>query len=434
MGSDFSKQSCCVACGRCKKQEEEEGDEETNETKPILQSLGETSMCIDAQPSPPALEVSKQDSEEVQSLSQDRGPSSDAVEEKMETPSAADPVEMTEEWEAASDSTDLLVAPADRETKGEVKILTQVDNQHERGKVGNTEVKIKPVPHASEAQPVTHAARDAKLVADKEQSDEQVEAGSERITLQERNILNFIEITSETAAGQACDIKRPVETGEGLVGRTLPLCAVQMAEETEPYLPAEHMEEMDRAKLAETSPRSAEITCQVETASLLTVQTARETVDPLEVIASGMAEMYSTSAMPWESLYPEGELLEPANQLLDFLEQEIQSSMPTAQARKSLCCAEPTEQSKVLCQSSDGFLSELEHEESRERDAETAASEAETQHRIMHQTREFPEEPLICVQIPVKQEAEFLNVAPSLSEVLGSSREIETENVETCET
>ncbi|KAK4809374.1 hypothetical protein QYF61_008926 [Mycteria americana] len=443
MGSDFSKWICCVICGRCKKQEAEEANEEISETKPILQTSGETSICIDTQPSSPALEVSKRGSEEVQSLRQDRRPSADPAEENTETCSAADPMGMTEGWEAASDSMDFLVAPADGETKGEVKVLTQLDNQQEREKVGNAEEKIKPVPHASEAQPVTRTAWDAKLVADKEQCDEQAEAGSEvspcaGITLQERNILNFIEITSETAAGQDSEIKPPAETGESLIGRNLPLCAVQMAEESESCLSAEQVEEMDRAKLAEISPGSterAELTCLAEIASLLTAQAtqkAREAVDPLEVVVNGMAEMCSTSAMPWESLCSERESLEPANQLLDFLQQETQSSMPSAQEMESLHRAEPVELSEALCKSSkeDRVLGELQDEESRECDAETAASEAGPQHRIMQQTIELPEEPLTCVQMPVKQEAEFLNVAPSLFEVVGSSGETEAENIE----
>ncbi|KAM6045057.1 uncharacterized protein LJ206_018876 [Theristicus caerulescens] len=440
MGSNFSRQICCVTCGRCKKQEEEEANEDISETKPILQTSGETSICIDTQPSTPALEVSKQGSEEVQSLSQDRQPSADAAEEEnMETCSAADPMGMTGGWEAAWDSMDFLVAPAD----GEAEVLTQLDNQREREEVGNAEEKIKPVPCASEAQPVTDTARDAKLAADKEQPDEQAEAGSEEgpcagITLQERNILNFIEITSEAAAGQDCEIKPPAETEDSLIGRNLPLCAVLMAEETETYLSTEHVEETDRAKLAEISPQStekAELTCLVETASLLTAQAmqkAREAVDPLEVIVNGIAETYSTSAMAWESLYPEGESLEPPNQLLDFLQQETQSSMPTAQEKESLHHAEPAELSEVLHQpnNEDGVLGELRDGESRECDAETAASEAEPQHRILQQTIEEPEEPLTCVQIPVKQEAEFLNVAPLLSESLGGSGETEAENVE----
>lgn len=435
MGSDVSKQICCLTCGRCMKQEAEEANEETSETKPILQTSGETSIRIDTQPSTPALEVSKQGSEKEQSLNQDRQPSADAAEENTETCSAADPMGMTEGWEAAWASVDFLVAPADGETKGEVKVLTQLDNQQETENVGNAEEKIKPVPRTSEAQPVTHTAQDAKLVADKEQLDEQADTGSEDspcagIILQERNILNLIEMASETAAGQDCGIKPPAETGENLIGWNLPPCAVQMAEETDTYLSAERLEETDRAKLAEISPRStkrAELTCLVETASLLATQKAREAVDPLEVIASGMAEMYST---PWEPLYPEGESLEPANQLLDFLGKETQSSMPTAKEMESLCRAEPVELSEALCQSSDGVLGELEDEENGECDAETAASEAEPQHRIMQETIGLPEEPLTCVQIPVKQEAEFLNVAPSLSEVLGSSAEIEAENVE----
>ncbi|GAB0199836.1 hypothetical protein GRJ2_002449000 [Grus japonensis] len=438
MGSDFSKQICCVTCRRCKKQEAEEANEETSETKPILPTLGEASLRVDTQPSTPAWEVSQQGSEEVQSLSQDRQPSADAAEENPEACSAGDPLGTTEGWEATWDSTDFLVAPADGETKEEAQVLTHLDNQQEREKVSNTEEDIKPVPHVSEAQPVTHEAQDVKLLADKEQPDEQAEAGTEGspcagITLQQRNILNFIEITSETAAGQDGEIKPPVES---LIGRNFSLCAVQVAEETETYLSAEHVEGTDRAKLPEISPPStkrAELTCLVDTASLLTVpatQKARETVDPWEVVANGMAEMYSTSAAPWESRYVEGESLEPANQLLDLLQQETQSSMPTAQEMESLCCVEPVELSEALCQSSDGVLGEQKDKESRECDAETTASEAEPQHRTMQQTTELPEEPLACVQTPVKQEAEFLNMAPLLSEVLGSSGEIEAEKVE----
>lgn len=436
MGSNFSKQICCVTCGTCQKQEVEEANEETSETKPILQTSGETSICTGAQPSPPALEDSKQGSEEVQPLSQDRWPSADDVEENKETCSAADPMAMSKEWKAGWDCMDFLVAPVDGQTKGQVKIPTQLDNQKEREKVGNAENKIKLVPGTSEAQPVMQTAQGAYLTADKEQS-EQVEAGSEGSpcagkTFPERNSLNFIEITNGTAAGQGCEIKPPVETGDSLIERNFPLCAVQMAEETTTYLSAEHVEEMGRAELAEISPRSterAERTSLVETAPLLTVQAtqeAREALDPLEVIANGTAEMYSTLAMPWEPLYPEGDSLVLANQLLDFLQQESQSSVPTAWEMESLYCVEPAELSEVLCQSSDGVLGDLEDEENKECDAETAAGEAEPQHRIMQQTTE----PLTCVKIPVQQEAESLNMAPSLPKVLGSSGEMEAEHVE----
>ncbi|KAK2532729.1 hypothetical protein Q9233_005083 [Columba guinea] len=448
MGSDFSKGICCVTCGRCNKEAAEEANEEISETKPILQTLGETPMCIDKQPSKPALEASKQGFEEVQSLSQDRWPLADAEEVNAETCSAAGPMGTTEGWEAAWDSTDLLVTPADGENKGEVKALTQVDNQQEEENMGNAEEKITAV---SEAQPAAHAARGATLCADKGQRDDQAGAGSEGsacagITLQERHILSFIEIVSETAAGQDCEIKPPAETRESLAGRNLPLCSLQMPEETETSLSAEHVE-MGRADLAEISPqlaKSAELTSLAETAFLLGVQAAQKaskTADPSEGTANGMAEAYSTGAMPWDSFYPEGESLEPANLLLDFLEQETQSGVPAAQEMESGRCAEPAEPSAVLYQPCDGGPCEPEQEESRESDAETAASDAETaaseaelQPGIMEQTAKPPEEPPACVGVAVKQEAECLDLAPLLSEVLWSSGEIEAEDAEARET
>lgn len=435
MGSDFSKQICCVTCGRCKKQGEEEANEETSETKPILQTSGETLMYTDTQPSTPVLEVSK-GPEEVQSLSQNQRPSANAVEENTEICFAVDPMGMTEGWEAAWGFTDFLVAPADGETTGEVQVLTQVNNQHERERVGNAEEKINPVSHASEAQPVAHVAQDAEPAAEEEQPDERAGAGSggspcAGVTLQEVNIFNFIEFRSETAAGQDCEIKPPVETGRNML-----LYAVEMAEETETHLPAE--EEMDRATLAGISPQSAERaedTSLLETASLLTVEdmlAAREPVDLLEVMANDKAEKHFTYAMPLVSLCQEGEALEPANQLPDFLQQETQSSLPAAQETESLHRAEPVELSEVLCQSSDGVIGELE-DEGRECDAAAGASEAEPQHRTMQQI-ELPEEPVTCVQTPVKQEAEFPNVVTSLSEELGSGGEIEAEDGEASET
>lgn len=433
MGSDFSKRICCVTCGRCKKQGEEEANEETSETKPILQTSRETSTYTDTQPSTPALEVSK-GPEEVQSLSQNQWPSADAVEE---TCFAVDPMGTTEGWEAAWGSTDSLVASAEGETKG-VQFLNQVNNQHERERVSNAEEKINPVSLASEAQPVTHVAQDAEPAAEEEQPDEQAGAGSEGspcagITLQERNIFNFIELASETAAGQDCEIKPPAE-----IRRNTLLCAVEMAEETETHPSAEQEEEMDRATLAGISPQSAEraeLTSLLETAPLLTVEdalAARELVDLLEVIVNDISEKHFTSAVPSVSLCPERDALEPANQLLDFLQQETQPSLPAAQEMESLCCAEPAEPSKVLHQSSDGVFGELE-DEGKECDAATGASEAEPLHRIMQQT-ELPEEPVTCVQTPVKQEAEFLNVVTSLSEELGSGGEIEAEDGEASET
>lgn len=422
MGSDFSKDICCVTCGRCKK---EAAEEEISETKPILQPLGETSMCIDKQPSKPALGASKQGSEEAQSLSQDRRPPADAEEEDTETCSAAGPMGMTEGWEAAWGSMDFLVPPADGENKGEVKVLTQVDSRREKENVGNAEEKIAAV---LEAQP---AAR-----ADKEQRGDQAAAGSEGgacagIALQERNILGFVEIMSETAAGQAREIKPPTETRDS--GKFLPvrLCSLQMLEETETSLSAEHVE-MDRADLAEISPRpakSAELTPLVETAFLLSVQAAQkasETADPSDVAASGAAEACSTAAVPWDSLHPES--LEPANLLLDFLEQDTRPGVPAAQEMESGRCAEPAEPSEVLHRPRDGGAREPEQEESGESDAETAAGEA--QPGVTGPTAEPPEEPPACVRVPVKQEAEFLDLAPLLSEVLWSSGETEAENAE----
>ncbi|XP_074417291.1 uncharacterized protein LOC141732358 isoform X1 [Larus michahellis] len=443
MGCSFSTRLCCVTCGTCRKREVDEANKETSETKPILKTSGETLVCVDTQLSPPGLEVSKQHSEEVQSLSQDQQPSADAAEENGETFSAVDPMGMTKEWEAAWDSTDFSVAPADGQTEGEAKVPTQLDNKQERETEGNTEEKIKPVLCASEAQPLAQTAQDANLVAGKGQPDEEVEAGSDGnpctgTTFQERNILNFLEITGETAACQGCEIKPPAETGEGLIGRNLLLCAAQTAEETETYLSAEHMEETAMATLAEISPQSterAELTCLADTASLLTVQGMyREAVGPLETVASGMAERYPNSSTPCESLYPEGESLVLADQLLDYLPQETRAGVPVAPEMESLRYVEPAELSEVSCQSSDGDLGDLENEESTECDAGTAASEAKPQHRIMQQTTELPGEPLTCVQIPVKQEADFPDVALLLPKVPGSSGETETENVEASET
>lgn len=295
MGSNFSRQMSCVPCGRCLKQEE--ANDETSETKPVPQISGGTSLCIGTPPPTPALQVSKQGSEKVQSLSQDAQPSADAVEESTETCSAVDAMGMTEGWEATWDSTGSLAALEDGETK-EAEVLTQ-------------------------------------------------------------------------------------GTAESLIEKNLPPRAVQMVEEIDTYLSAEHVEEPEKTKLAEVSPQSAERAelpplVEVETASLLPMQVARETVDALASPANGKAEMYSASAMPWGSLCPEGASLEPANQLLDFLEQETRSSMRTAEEMESLCCAEPVEQSEVLC---------LHEDENRECDTETAASEAEPQQQSFQQNQ-----------------------------------------------
>ncbi|XP_061332105.1 uncharacterized protein LOC133281009 [Pezoporus flaviventris] len=422
MGSSFSRQMFCVPCGRCLKQEE--ANEEISETKPILQASGGPSLCVGTPPPAPALQVSKQDSEEVQSLSQDAQPSADAVEENMEPSSAADAMGMTEGWEGAWGSTGFLVALEDGESKGEAEVLTQAGNQKEGEQVGNREEKIKPVPGASELQVVAPTTRDAELVGASEQPDEQAGAGSKvsPSALPGNSlpfVLSFKEILSETATGQDCEPKPPAGTAESLIERNLPPCAVRMAEETDTDLSAEHVEEPERTKLAEVSPQTAERTelpplVEVETASPPPMQAARETADALAI----PAEMNSASAMPWESLCPEGASLEPANQLLDFLEQVTQSTMGTAEEMESLCRAQPAEQSGVLC------FHELE-DEHRGCDTETAAREAEPQ-----QQAELPAEPVTCVQIPVKQDAGFLNVTPSLSEEPGSSGEREAENVE----
>ncbi|XP_035202190.1 uncharacterized protein LOC118178077 [Oxyura jamaicensis] len=442
MGGNFSMQICCGTCGRCKK--EEEANEETSETKPILQTSRDPSISIEKQPSTPALKTSDQGSEEVQSPCWDRQLLADAAEKSRETCSPADPMGVTEECEAAWGSVDFLVASADRETKGEVAVLTQLQSQQEREKACNTEEKTKPASHASEAQLVMHAAQDVKLVAFIGQPDEQAGAGSQGGsyaggTLQETNILNFMEITGEMAAGQDCEIKPPTETAESPVGRNLPLHAVQeMAKEAGPCPPAEHTEEMDRDSLAEGSPQSTgsdKIMCLVETEPLLSFQVTQETrtEDSPEEIVSGMAERHSTSAMLWEALYPGGESPETEDQLLDLLQQDTQSVVLTAQEMRSLSSAE-SELSEVFCQASDKdqiCLSDLvECEEIKECDPETLGGEAEPQEMITQPTTQLPEEPLACTQMPVKEEAEFLNVAPLHSEVFESGGEIQAENAQ----
>ncbi|XP_013044081.3 uncharacterized protein [Anser cygnoides] len=443
MGSNFSMQICCGTCGRCKK--EEEVNEETSETKPILQTSRDPSICIEKQPSTPALKASEQGSEEVQSLCWNQQLSADAAEQSTETCSPSDPTGVTEEWKAAWGSMDFLVASADRETEGEVAVLTQLQSQQEREKPCTTEEKIKPVSHASEAQLVMHAAQAVSPVAFTGQPDEQAGAGSEDgsyagRTLQETNILNLMEITGETAAGQDCEIRPPTETAESPVGRNFPLYAVQeMAKEAEPCLPAEHTEEMDRTSLAEGSPQSTGsdkimVLVETEPLSVQVTQETKKTEDPPEEIVSGMAERRSTSAMLWEALYPGGEYPGSANQLLDLLKEDTQSVVLTAQEMQSLSSAESDELSEVFCQSSDKdqiCLSDLvEDEEIRECDPETLTGGAEPQEMTTQPTILLPEEPLACPQMPVKEEAEVLNVAPLHSEVFGIGGEIQAEDAE----
>ncbi|XP_068773033.1 uncharacterized protein [Struthio camelus] len=431
MGSDFSKQICCVTCGRRKKREAEEATEETSETKPILQTSGDTSICIDKQPPTRALEVSEGGPEEGRSLCQGRRLSAHAVKDSRESCPDAQPVGMTDGRKAAWDSTDFLVASAVTETKGEVEVLTQLENQQERQKADNIE-KIKTLPQASEAQPVVYTAQDVKLIADRGQSGGQADISSEdaqcaEITLQERDIFKLMQTTSDTAAGPNCEIQPPVETGESLMGRNLPPYAVLMVEETGAYPLAEHTEETDRAKLAERSPQSTErakLMSVFEAASLPTVQAiqkAKEMVETSEVLPNDMAEMQFTSVISWESLYMGVKSLEPADQLLDFLGQETQPSVLAAQEVQSLCCTEPAELGEAVGQSGDQdsslFCDLVEDEGIGERDPLTPAAEARQQQSVMQQVID---EPLPCTEIPVEEEAEFLNVAPLLSEVLGA--------------
>ncbi|XP_021232046.1 uncharacterized protein LOC110387792 [Numida meleagris] len=440
MGSNFSMQICC---GSCKKQEE--ANEETSETKPILHTSGDTPMHTDTQPSPPALEASERISEGARSLCWDQQLSADTVEESMETYCPADPMGMSEEWKAAWSSVDFLAISADRETKGEAEVLAQQENQQERERACNTEEKIKPTPHASEARLVMHTAQDLQLFADIAQPAEQAGAGSEDgpgagITPQEINILKLVEDTWEAAATQDFEIMPPTETGESFTGRNVSLYAVQkMAKEAEANLPAGHTEQADSASFAEGSAQlteSVQITPLAKAASLMNLQATEETentMDPSEAIVNAVAEMHSASAVPQEALYPEGESLEPANQLLDFLQQETESGMAATQEVQSQSCAEPAELSEVLSQLSDEdqeVLSDVvESEETRECDLETSAGEAEPQQRVVQQKLQLPEEPA-CTQMLTEEEAELLGVVPLLYEVPGSGGDVQAENAE----
>ncbi|XP_025955030.2 uncharacterized protein LOC112982682 [Dromaius novaehollandiae] len=429
MGSDFSQQICCVTCWRCKKQEAEEAFEETSETKPILQTSGETSIRVDKQPPTQVPEASERGPEEVESLCWDHRLLAGIAKDSGETCPDAEPVGMTEGQKAAWDFADFFVASAVMDTKGEAEVLTQLENQQKREKAGNTE-EMKTIPQASEAQPVLHTAQDVKLIADKGQFGEQAETGSEdapcaEITLQETDIPKLKQTTGETAAGPGCEIQPPAETGESLMGRDLSLYAVLTAEETGTYPPAEHTEETEGAKPAETSPQSAErakLMCLSETASLPTVQAtqkAKETADPSEVVPKDMSEMQFTSAISYECLYTGGKFLEPANQLLDFSWQEIQPSVLTVQEVRSHCSTEPAEVGEVVGPSGDQdrvVCDLVEDEEVTECDPKTPAAEAGQQQRVMQQ---ITDEPLPRTEIAVEEEAECPDVAPLLSEVRG---------------
>lgn len=432
MGSNFSMQTCCGTCGSYKKQEEV--NEETSETKPILHTSGDTPMHTDTQPSPPVLEASEQVSEEAQSFCWDQQLSTDITEESMETSCPEDPMGMTEEWKAAWSSVDFLVASSGRETKEEAEVL----DQREREEACNTEEKIKPAPY-DEDHLAMHTAQDLKLVADIGQPAEQAGAGSEvgphaGIAPQEINILEFMESAWKTAAAQDFAIKPPMETGESFTGWNLP--AVQkMAKEAETNLPAGHTEQAGRAGLAEGRTQlteSVQIASPAEAASLMNVQAAEESeniVDPSEAVVNAAAEMRSASAVPQETLYPEGS----ANQLLDFLQQETLSGVPAAQGVQSQSCAESAEMSEVLSDEEQEVLSDTEEsEESRECDLETPADEAEPQERVVQQMLQLPEE-LACAQVPAGEAAEVLSVVPFLFEVPESEGDVQVENAEACD-
>lgn len=400
MGSSLSQQLCCVLCERCRQQED--ANAEPSETKPILQSPGDTRTFFDTQPPTPALKVPKQGSKD---LFQDRQPSADALEENGEPCSAA------EGWEAAWNPMDFFVAPADDEAEGEVEALTQQE------KVGETEEEMKPIPDV----PVGDTALGAELVAEEEQPQTPGPPGSEGapcagITPQERNILNLLEPSSEAEPGQGCEMQPPADTREVLIGRDLSLCAELVAGEPEP------VEGTDPPKVAGISPGSApraELTCLVDAMSLLTLQS------PSEVLARGVAELYSTSAVSWKPLCPQWASLEPPEQLLELLKQQgMQGDLSPAQGTGSLCCAGLGE---LLQQPRDAALCELGQESSREC---SAGPQAQLQHGIMQPALGLPEEPATSVPTPGKQEAEFPSVFPLLPEVFWSSGEIEAENVE----
>ncbi|RMB92044.1 hypothetical protein DUI87_31573 [Hirundo rustica rustica] len=394
MGSSLSQQLCCVVCERCRQQEA--ADAEPSETKPILQSPRDTRTFLDTQPPTPALKVPKQGSKD---LAQDRQPSADALEENGEPCSAADPVGRAEGWEAAWNPMDFFVAPADEEVEGEVEDLTQ----QEKG--DKTEEETQPVPDV----PVGDTALGAELGAQGEQPGTEG-APCAGITLQGGN-LSLTELPGEAEPGQG---REP----EPLLGRDSVLCAVQVPGQPEPCLCAEPLEGTGRAEAAETSPRPAqraELTCLVETVSLLTLQSSSE------VIARGVTELCSTSPVSWEPLCPQWGSLEPPNQLLELLKQGSVSPAQGVGSRGRAGLGE------ILQQPQDGARCELGQEGSR---GFTPGPEAEPQHRVMQPGLELPEEPAAVVPVPVKQEAELPRVPLSLPEVLGSSGEMEAENDE----
>ncbi|CAN8199135.1 unnamed protein product [Coccothraustes coccothraustes] len=376
MGSSLSQQLCCMPCEKCR--EQEAANTEPSETKPILQSPRDTRTFLDTQPPTPALKVPKQGSKE---LPQEQWPSADALEENGEPCSAA------EGWEAAWNPMDFFVAPADEEDEGEVEGLSQQE------KVGEAEEGMKaaaPVgaPGAEEEQAGREGAPCAGL------------------TLPEGNIL--MGLCSEAEAGR----EPPAHTLGALMDMDLSLCAVQVAG-------PEPLEGTDRAEAAEPSPQSAqrgELSCLVEAMSLLTLQS------PSEVMARGVAELYSSSAVCWQPLCPQWGSLEAPSQLLELLKEGVQGAVPPGQAAGSPRWAGLGE---ILQQPQDGALCELGQEGS---GGCTPGPEAELQHGIRQPAVQLPEEPAAFG--PAQKEAELPLVPPSLPPVLGSSGEMEAEKVE----
>ncbi|KYO38987.1 hypothetical protein Y1Q_0022582 [Alligator mississippiensis] len=405
MGSEFSKKaSCCMTCGKYKKQKAEETINETSETQPIIQASEEGPAWMDHQPPAKTKEASEQHASEAQPTPPDKLLPVETVEEAGE----AQPAEDAEQGiiaEATEGLMEALLAAV------ETKAAPETEPKQEMGEAEATP-QAKEALQGAEAWPASGITQAVKAVAESRVPDAPPLVGAEQLQLpRENKPQNSARATEQPAAAQGLEAPPDAEIA---LGKNKPPLAEDQSEKYAAVTPVQGTGGSEAAVVTLQPPVNNWFAQTMEKTRLQSVlQVAQEPTEAtsvsqaMEVTPKSITETQFTLQLSNEvspvNVAPSMNALEPVNKLNDLARQETQSGEQLAQKAKQQHAAEPME-IKAECQESradDGVLAVPAGAEAREGSLDAsdegqapAAANPEQQQQDMDQPVHLPEEVL----------------------------------------
>ncbi|XP_006020461.1 von Willebrand factor A domain-containing protein DDB_G0286969-like [Alligator sinensis] len=360
MGSEFSKKaSCCMTCGKYKKQKAEEAINETSETQPIIQASEEAPAWMDHQPPAKTKEASERHASEAQPTPPDKLLPVETVEEAGEAQPAED-AEQVIIAEATEGLMEALLAAV------ETTAAPETAPKQEMGEAEATP-QAKEALQGAEAWPASGITQAVEAVAESRVPDAQHQPRVVQLQLpQENKPQNSARATEQPAAAQGLEAPPDAEIA---LGKNKPPLAEDHSEKYAAVTRVQGTGGSEAAVVTLQPPVKNWFAHTIEkTRSQSVLQVAQEPTEAtsvsqaMEVTPKSITETQFTLQLSNEvspvNVAPSMNALEPVNKLNDLARQETQSGEQLAQKAEQQHAAEPLE-IKVDCQESradDGVL------------------------------------------------------------------------------